>query len=89
MKLIFVGLYVSLCRRLSHETWKWVERFDMGAYPRKQRTAQSKKVTKLLHFTAQSDLIYAAVAVPDIITCARFWTEILYRGSNFSFSCVF
>ena len=81
-------------RRLSHKSWKSVQRFDLGAGSRKQRKGQDrtvKKVTKALYFTylgrsphwTSFTKICTVVAVPDVITCANFWAEI-FGGYDFT-----
>ena len=74
-------------RRLSHKTWKSVNRFDLGAGSRKKTrqdmTGQSKSHKGVIFylFGEKPALIRfsqkcTVVAVPDIITCAKFGNEI-------------
>ena len=76
--------------RLSHEGWKSVQRFDLGAGSRKRtgqdKTGQSKKSQRryisLIWGEAPTEPIFTkictVVAVPDVITCANF--ELKFSG---------
>ena len=77
-------------RRLSHEAWKSVQRFDLGAGSRKKdrtvKKSQRRYISPIWGEAPTEPIITkicTVVAVPDVITCANFWAEI-FRGYDFT-----
>jgi len=86
-------------RRFSHKAWKSVQRFDLGACPRKiqDRTVKTKSqwcyISPMWGEVPTQPIcarICTGVVVLDIITCAKFQIEIFrsygFTGANVWFS---